>query len=143
MSMGCVGSIMIYWTFPLFCCQVLLLYFYRDLLQTRMYYMMFAHQVHLDFMNIPFFSALSVRMMLGWMLLSFAMYPLAGVVTFRGLARSSPAALAPSANSCRMVLPACAMRGTSGTATSASSLRLLPRSSCCPMIRQYRSARYT
>jgi len=55
-----------------------------------MYYMMFAHQVHLDFMNIPFFSALSVRMMLGWMLLSFAMYPMAGVVTFRGVLQTLP-----------------------------------------------------
>lgn len=90
MSWGCVGTILLYWTFPIFCCQVLLLYFYRDLLQTRMYYMMFAHQVHLDFMNVPFFAAPSVRMMIAWMLFCFMMYPLAGIVTFRRVLQTLP-----------------------------------------------------
>lgn len=87
---GCVGSILVFWLFPIFCCMILLLYLYRDLLQTRIYYTMLAHQVHLDFTNVGFFHALSVRLMLIWCLLCLLMYPFAGVVTFYGFLQTLP-----------------------------------------------------
>jgi hypothetical protein len=87
---GCIGSILMFWLFPIFCSMILLLYLYRDLLQTRIYYIMLAHQVHLDFTNVGFFNALSVRIMLIWCLLCLLMYPLAGVVTFYGFLQTLP-----------------------------------------------------
>jgi len=90
MSCGCVSSILLYWTLPLFCCQVLLVYFYRDLLQSRMYYEFFSHRVFLDFTNVPFLDAISVRMMLGWCALCFAMYPLTGTTGLFGILQTLP-----------------------------------------------------
>jgi len=87
---GCVASILVFWLFPIGCCMILLLYFYRDLLWTRIYYTMFAHQVHLDFMNIPFVNAVSVRVMLVWCFLCLFMYPLAGKLTFYGVMQTLP-----------------------------------------------------
>lgn len=87
---GCVGSILIFWLFPIFCCLILLLYLYRDLLQTRIYYIMLAHQVHLDFTNVSFFNAISVRVMLVWCALCLLMYPLSGTVTFYGFMQTLP-----------------------------------------------------
>eukprot|EP00746_Dinoflagellata_sp_MGD_P144280 gnl/MRDRNA2_/MRDRNA2_77033_c0_seq1.p1 gnl/MRDRNA2_/MRDRNA2_77033_c0~~gnl/MRDRNA2_/MRDRNA2_77033_c0_seq1.p1 ORF type:complete len:445 (+),score=45.88 gnl/MRDRNA2_/MRDRNA2_77033_c0_seq1:163-1497(+) len=86
----CVSSILIYWTFPIFCCLVLLMYFYRDLLLTKMYYVMFVHQVHLDFRNVSFFGAVSVRIMLCWCVLCVLMYPLTGKVGVHGILQTLP-----------------------------------------------------
>merc|ERR1719161_1661722 len=90
MSSACVSSILIYWTFPIFCCLVLLMFFYRDLLLTQMYYVMFAHQVHLDFRNISFFGAVSVRIMLSWCVLCVLMYPLTGTTGVHGILQTLP-----------------------------------------------------
>jgi hypothetical protein len=85
MSSFCISSILIYWTFPLCCCLVLLMYTYRDLLLTRMYYVMFVHQVHIDIRNIHFFHAVSVRIMLGWCVLCVLVYPLTGTIGVNGI----------------------------------------------------------
>lgn len=76
MSGGCVGSILVYWMFPIFSLQMLLFYLLRDCLQERMYYEMFRHQVHLDFDNTPFFEDMFVRVVLAWCGLCTAIYPL-------------------------------------------------------------------
>merc|ERR1719161_1566262 len=54
---------------------------YRDLLHTRLYYEMFVHRVHLDFMNIGFFQAPVVVCMLVWMGLCFLLYPMTWAIT--------------------------------------------------------------
>jgi len=90
MAGACVGSIAVFWLFPIFCCMILLLFFYRDLLQTRIYYTMLAHQVHLDFTNVSFLDAISVRIMLTWCVLCFLMYPFAGVTSARGIMQTLP-----------------------------------------------------
>jgi hypothetical protein len=61
------------------------MYTYRDLLLTRMYYVMFVHQVHIDIRNIQFFHAVSVRIMLGWCVLCVLVYPLTGTGILRTL----------------------------------------------------------
>jgi len=81
----CVWSVLTCWTFPLFCCIVLLMYYYRDLLHTRLYYEMFAHRVHIDFMNISFWEAPMIRMAIVWFVLCFLMYPLTGQVHVRSI----------------------------------------------------------
>jgi len=73
---GCISASLIFWTFPLICCIVFLLYMYRDLLHTRLYYEMLSHRVHLDFMNLNFFHATMVQVMLVWMFLCLLMYPM-------------------------------------------------------------------
>lgn len=80
---SCVGSVMIYWLFPLFVSVIILMFFFRDLLLTRLYYIMFTHAVHLDFSNVSFFQAPAVRVMLVWCALCLTMYPLAGTIGFR------------------------------------------------------------
>lgn len=90
LSVGCVFSIWVYWTFPILCCHILLLYFYRDLLQTRIYYVMFEYRVQLDFMNIGFFQAASVRLILLCFLATLLMYPLTGNLTFRSCLQTFP-----------------------------------------------------
>merc|ERR1719265_995059 len=90
MASACISSILIYWTFPIFCCLVLLMYFYRDLLLTRLYYVMFVHQVHLDFRNISFLGAVSVRIMLSWCVLCLLMYPLTGTVGVHSILQTLP-----------------------------------------------------
>lgn len=87
---GCIAASLIFWTFPLFCCIVFLLYMYRDLLHTRLYYEMFAHRVHLDFMNIGFFQAPMVICMLVWMVLCLAFYPMTSALSVRGFLVTLP-----------------------------------------------------
>lgn len=90
LAAGCVGSILVFWLFPIFCCMILLLYLYRDFLRTRIYYTMFAHQVHLDFTNVSFFDAVSVRVIFVWCFLCLFMYPLTGTMTFYGVVQTLP-----------------------------------------------------
>lgn len=88
--MGCFTTSLLFWTFPLFCCIVLLLYFYRDLLHTRLYYEMFAHRVHIDFMNIGFFQSFMVQIMIAWWLCTLLKYPLTGTLTFQRILLTLP-----------------------------------------------------
>lgn len=44
---------------------------------------MFSHRVHLDFMNISFFQASIIQVMLGWMLLCLLMYPMTAELTVK------------------------------------------------------------
>lgn len=87
---GCIATSLLFWIFPLFCCIVLLLYMHRDLLHTRLYYEMLSHRVHLDFMNIGFFQALTVQTMLVWMVLCLLMYPMTSTLTGKGILLTLP-----------------------------------------------------
>lgn len=51
---------------------------------------MFSHRVHLDFMNIGFFQAPMVILMLVWMALCVLMYPMTWAVTFPKIAVTLP-----------------------------------------------------
>merc|ERR1719335_976579 len=75
---GCETTVLAFWTFPLFCCFFLLCFYYRDLLCTRLYYEMLAHNVFLDFENVDFTKSSAVRLMLVWMLVALMMYPMSG-----------------------------------------------------------------
>lgn len=77
---GCETTVLAFWMFPLFCCFFLLCFFYRDLLCTRLYYEMLAHNVFLDFENVDFTQSSAVRLMLVWMFVALLMYPMSGVV---------------------------------------------------------------
>lgn len=90
MKNACEASIIFFWTFPLFCCIFLLVFFYRDLLQTRLYYEMLSHRVMLDFENVPFLQSRVVQFMLSWMLLGIMMYPLANNITLRAAKATMP-----------------------------------------------------
>jgi len=74
----CETTVLAFWTFPLFCCFFLLCFYYRDLLCTRLYYEMLAHNVFLDFENVDFTKSSAVRLMLVWMLVALMMYPMSG-----------------------------------------------------------------
>merc|ERR1719335_613841 len=76
---GCEVTVLAFWTLPLFCCFFLLCFYYRDLLCTRLYYEMLAHNVFLDFENVDFTDSAAVRLMLLWMFVAIAMYPMSGV----------------------------------------------------------------
>jgi hypothetical protein len=89
-SIGCTSSILVFWTFPIFCCHVLLLFLYRDLIRERIYYVMFQHRVQIDYMNITFFRALSVRLLLVFTFLAAAMYPFTSNVTIRSFILTIP-----------------------------------------------------
>lgn len=80
MRWGCEVSVLAFWTFPLFCCFFLLCFYFRDLLCTRLYYELLAHNVFLDFENVDFIDSSAVRVMLVWMIVALLMYPLSGVV---------------------------------------------------------------
>lgn len=73
--MTCECTIVFFWTFPLFCAVFLLIFKYRDLLRTRLYYELLAHHVFIDFENIDFFQSLYVRLLLVYMILGMCMYP--------------------------------------------------------------------
>lgn len=75
---ACETTVLAFWTFPLFCCFFLLCFYYRDLLCTRLYYEMLAHNVFLDFENVEFTDSSAVRVMLVWMVVALCMYPMSG-----------------------------------------------------------------
>lgn len=79
----CSGTILLFWTFPLFCCIFLLIFFYRDLLHTRLYFEFLAHRVFLDFRNVGFTESRAVRLMIFWMFAGMLMYPTAGNISLR------------------------------------------------------------
>lgn len=81
----CDVSILAFWTFPIFCCIFLLIFFYRDLLSTRMYYEMLCHNVYLDMENVDFFKSRPVRILLFWMVLGMMMYPATGNFHLHGV----------------------------------------------------------
>lgn len=86
----CMATSLMFWIFPLICGILALLYFHTDLLHARLYYEMFSHRVHLDFMNIPFFQASMVRVMLSCFLLSLLMYPMTSALTVKQLVMTLP-----------------------------------------------------
>jgi len=71
---ACQGSFLMFWTFPLFCCMVLLMLSYRDLLHTRIWYECLAHRVLLDFQNIHFYESPSMQVMMGYTVLTLPFY---------------------------------------------------------------------
>jgi len=81
----CEVTVLTFWTFPLFCCIFLLIFFYRDLLCTRLYYECLAHNVFLDFENIDFFNSKAIRIMCVQIIFSLLMYPFTGNVHLQGL----------------------------------------------------------
>jgi hypothetical protein len=85
MQAVCEFSVLAFWTFPIFCCIFLLVFLYKDLLGTRLYYEMLCHNVFLDFENIDFFQSSAVRMLLSWMMIAVFMYPATGNLHLKGL----------------------------------------------------------
>lgn len=90
MAVLCNLSILSFWTFPLICSLLLAVFFYRELLHTQLYYVMLAHRVLLDFSNVAFFDAHPVRFMLVFLVLSFAMYPVCGMMTVQAVKLTLP-----------------------------------------------------
>jgi hypothetical protein len=76
----CETTVLAFWTFPLFCCFFLLCFYYRDLLCTRLYYEMLAHNVFLDFENVDFMESSAVRVLMVWMIVALCMYPMSGAM---------------------------------------------------------------
>eukprot|EP00746_Dinoflagellata_sp_MGD_P002378 gnl/MRDRNA2_/MRDRNA2_104623_c0_seq1.p1 gnl/MRDRNA2_/MRDRNA2_104623_c0~~gnl/MRDRNA2_/MRDRNA2_104623_c0_seq1.p1 ORF type:complete len:468 (-),score=69.75 gnl/MRDRNA2_/MRDRNA2_104623_c0_seq1:3-1406(-) len=76
----CETTVLAFWTFPLFCCFFLICFFYRDLLCTRLYYEMLAHNVFLDFENVEFMDSSAVRLLMVWMIVALCMYPMSGAM---------------------------------------------------------------
>jgi len=89
---GCEVASFAFWTLPLYICIILHLWYYRDLLCTRLYYEMLAHNVFLDFENVPFFAAFAIRVMCVWILIAFFLYPLggSGLMSVHGLKITAP-----------------------------------------------------
>jgi hypothetical protein len=81
----CEFSILAFWTFPIFCCIFLLIFLYRDLLNTRLYYEMLCHNVYLDLENVDFFESQAVRFLLFWMGVASLMYPATGNLHIAGM----------------------------------------------------------
>lgn len=81
----CEFSVLAFWTFPIFCCIFLLIFFYRDLLCTRLYYEMLCHNVYLDLENVDFFESAAVRLLLTWMCMGMFMYPATGNLHISGM----------------------------------------------------------
>lgn len=90
MRVFCNISVLAFWTFPLLCCILLVVFFYRELLHTRLYYVMLAHRVLLDFSTVGFFQAQPVRWMVAFLLLSMMIYPLGGGMTIRAIKATLP-----------------------------------------------------
>lgn len=82
MRWTCETTVLAFWTYPIFCCLLLLSFYYRDLLCTRLYYEMLAHNVFLDFENVDFLQSSAVRLMLLWMVVAIGMYPMSGPTAF-------------------------------------------------------------
>jgi len=91
-EVACEVASFAFWTLPLFVLIILHLWYYRDLLCTRLYYEMLAHNVFLDFENVPFFQSFAIRCMCLWMLFAFFLYPLGGshLMTVNGLKITAP-----------------------------------------------------
>jgi hypothetical protein len=70
----CKLCVLAYWSLPLYCCVVVLGIFYRNVLNSWLYYEFASHRLHLDFTNVPFFSAASVLSMIVWAAVGCTMY---------------------------------------------------------------------
>lgn len=70
----CEGSFIIFWTFPLFCCMVLLMLSYRDVLHTRIWFECLAHKVLLDFENVCVYESPCIQVMIGYAVLTLPFY---------------------------------------------------------------------
>lgn len=81
----CEFSVLAFWTYPIFCCIFLLIFFYRDLLCTRLYYEMLCHNVFLDLENIDFLESRAVRFLIFWMVMGILMYPATGNLHMHGI----------------------------------------------------------
>lgn len=70
----CKTCVLAFWSLPLYCCVVVLSIFYRNVLNAWLYYEFASHRLHLDFTNVSFFAAFSVRSMIVWALAGCTMY---------------------------------------------------------------------
>lgn len=69
-KIACLG----FWLLPLFCIFVICGIYYRNCLQTQLYYEMAAQRILLDYSPIPFFRAISIWILIAMIFLSTTMY---------------------------------------------------------------------
>jgi len=73
-EVACFVSTLLWWTFPLLCCWMLIVHFYRDLMHTRIWYEMFAHKVVINFECKNFLATKKARFLLLWFTLGSTFY---------------------------------------------------------------------
>eukprot|EP00746_Dinoflagellata_sp_MGD_P007834 gnl/MRDRNA2_/MRDRNA2_115576_c0_seq1.p1 gnl/MRDRNA2_/MRDRNA2_115576_c0~~gnl/MRDRNA2_/MRDRNA2_115576_c0_seq1.p1 ORF type:complete len:377 (-),score=53.29 gnl/MRDRNA2_/MRDRNA2_115576_c0_seq1:6-1136(-) len=74
MALLCKACVLAFWSLPLYCCVVVLGIFYRNVLNSWLYYEFASHRLHLDYTNVSFFSAFSVISMIVWGVVGCTMY---------------------------------------------------------------------
>jgi len=74
MALICKMCVLAFWSLPLYCCVVVLGIFYRNVLNSWLYYEFAGHRLHLDYTNVSFFSAFSVLSMIAWAVVGCTMY---------------------------------------------------------------------
>lgn len=90
MRFFCNCSILSFWCCPLLCCILLVVFFYRELLHTRLYYVMLTHRVLLDFTNESFWDARPVRWMIVFLVVGLLSYPLGNNMSFEAIKLTLP-----------------------------------------------------
>jgi hypothetical protein len=79
---SCQAAALLFWTFPLYCSMLTVVVFFWDFLRTELFYQLMGHNVLIDYQNVSFWQAPSVRSAFAWMFLGCSTYFLSGEFDF-------------------------------------------------------------
>jgi len=87
---GCEVSQVCFWTYPLVCCIASCIFFFFDVLHTRVWYELFGHNIIMGFQNSNCFKTIQVQIVLVWGFASLLMLPFTQRMTLHSFQMSLP-----------------------------------------------------